>query len=81
MSRRISPGQSGIILIAAALVPVVLTASKPLTRKLGKSLRKFGEKLERYAAASDTTVETPKNEESAEEVKRKYSIDSDDDLG
>lgn len=81
MSRRISPGQSGIVLIIAVLVPVVLSASKPLTRKIGKGLRKFGERLEKYAAPTENQSAPPKPEESADEVKRKYTIDVDNDLG
>lgn len=51
------PG-GGWILLAAAIVPVVLSTAKPLARKIGKGLKDIGEKLmdeaEEKAAAKDT---------------------------
>lgn len=52
------PGRAGIIMLAAAAVPVIITACKPLAKAVGKGLIAAGEALKK---AGEETVE-PKKE-------------------
>jgi hypothetical protein len=65
----IPPGRAGLIVLAIAFAPLVLSASKPLVRAAGRGLRKLGEAVENLAgngssekAESSPTSETPQPE-------------------
>lgn len=50
MSRSvIPPGKAGLIVLAAAVVPIVLKKMKPVTRAVGKGLANMGEMLVKSA--------------------------------
>lgn len=42
----IPPGRAGLLILVAALVPVVLGRAKPWARKVGQGLVKLGEKIQ-----------------------------------
>lgn len=66
--RRFPPG-SGLIVLAAAAVPFVVEAAKPLAKAVGKGLKKFGEMLEEASVSAtppDPTEATQDKEPKAE---------------
>lgn len=75
MSRGPIPGRAGLIVLAAAAVPIVISAAKPLAKAIGRGLSKIGEKLQAAAEEADpksgatvqaqtsTRVEEPNAEE------------------
>lgn len=42
----IPPGRAGLLILVAALVPVVLGKAKPWAKKVGQGLVKLGEKIQ-----------------------------------
>lgn len=65
MSRSvIPPGKAGLVVLAAALTPIVLRKMRPVTRAVGKGLSKFGDMLiktaeEPHDPVKTESVETP----------------------
>lgn len=53
-------GRTGLFVLAAASVPIVLSRCKPLAKKLGEKMVEWGERIKKEAdgPASTTTVET-----------------------
>ncbi|MBI1757329.1 MAG: hypothetical protein HYR64_09515 [Fimbriimonas ginsengisoli] len=54
----VPPGRLGLLLIAAAMVPVVLARCKPFAKKVGEALVKAGEKLKETAEEPTKPVAT-----------------------
>jgi Sec-independent protein translocase protein TatA len=63
----IPPGKAGLVVLAAALVPIALKKMKPLTRAVGKGMSRFGEMLLKSA---EEPHEGPKTEQVAEPPKK-----------
>jgi hypothetical protein len=67
MSRLLPPGRAGLIILAAAVTPIVLKKCKRLTQSLGKGVARFGEKLQEYAAeGTSPPADTPNADVKAE---------------
>ncbi|HRI45104.1 MAG TPA: hypothetical protein PLL78_07950 [Fimbriimonadaceae bacterium] len=58
MSRGPIPGRAGLIVLAAAAVPIVISAAKPLAKAIGRGLSKIGEKLQEAADEAKPKSET-----------------------
>ena len=54
-------GRAGLLLLAAAAVPIVLSRSKSLSRKLGDKLVEWGEQLRREADRMESSAQAPKS--------------------
>lgn len=76
-SRPLIPGgRGGLLLLAAAAVPLVLSRCKPLAKKVGEKMVQWGEKIRKEAdrpdsataekASSNSDVETPTKDETLE---------------
>lgn len=65
MRLNLPPGRAGLIVFAAAAVPVIIKSAKPLVRRVGRGLVKLGEQMSREAEAPAPT-EPPKAEPAAE---------------
>ena len=46
----IPPGKAGLVVLAAAAIPVVIGAAKPFARAIGRGLTKIGDKLQEAAS-------------------------------
>lgn len=56
--RRIPPPGAGlVVLVAAAALPIVIKASKPLAKKIGEGIEKFGRKLKEATVEEETKAE------------------------
>ena len=55
----IPPGKAGLVVLAAAAIPVVIGAAKPLARAVGRGLSKIGEKLQEAAAEAKKSNGAP----------------------
>ncbi len=53
----VPPGKAGLIMLAAALVPVAAKQAKPLVRAVGRGIKKVGEAIERIADSSQIDAE------------------------
>lgn len=53
----VPPGKAGLIMLAAALVPVAAKQAKPLVRAVGRGIRKVGEAIERIVDSSQIDAE------------------------
>lgn len=69
----IPPGKAGLVVLAAAAIPVVIGAAKPFARAIGRGLTKIGDKLQEAAAeaknGSAVKPEPPKAEPAKTEAK------------
>lgn len=66
-SRGIPPGRGGLIILAAACVPIVIKKFKPIVRFVGKKLTEVGDKVQRIAEEVDA-YDKKKAEEAAKKV-------------
>ncbi|MBX3113391.1 MAG: hypothetical protein KF836_02395 [Fimbriimonadaceae bacterium] len=57
MRRIPSPGAGLAVLVAAAALPIVIKASKPLAKKIGEGIEKFGRKLKEATVEEETKAE------------------------
>jgi len=55
----IPPGKAGLVVLAAAAIPVVIGAAKPLARAVGRGLTKIGDKLQEAAAEAKNSKGAP----------------------
>lgn len=69
MSRGPIPGRAGLIVLAAAAVPIVISAAKPLAKAIGRGLSKIGDKLQE-AADEARGKEQPRKEATTTEPKK-----------
>lgn len=53
----VPPGKAGLIMLAAALIPVAAKQAKPLVRAVGRGIRKVGEAIERIVDSSQIDAE------------------------
>ncbi|MCB8933544.1 MAG: hypothetical protein M9921_14820 [Fimbriimonadaceae bacterium] len=53
----IPPGKAGLLVLAAAMVPIVLGKAKPWAKKFGQGLVKLGEKLQEGAEEAAAEVQ------------------------
>lgn len=58
----IPPGKAGLVVLAAALAPVVLRKFKPFAAAVGKGLSKMGDQMVKMAEAPHDPVKTEKAE-------------------
>lgn len=58
--RPLPPGAGPAIIIAAAVIPFVAEAAKPLAKKAGKGLVKLGEWLQKQVPDAEKPAEEPK---------------------
>jgi hypothetical protein len=65
----VPPGKIGLVMIAAAVAPVVLRKAKPLAKAVGKGIAKLGEAVERIA--DNSTIDAQDRE--AERIRRQAS--------
>ncbi|HMS54800.1 MAG TPA: hypothetical protein PKA27_05325 [Fimbriimonadaceae bacterium] len=54
----IPPGKAGLVVLAAALTPIVLRKMRPVTRAVGKGLAKVGDMLIKTAEEPHDPVKT-----------------------
>jgi hypothetical protein len=72
--RRLPISGSGLFVIAAAAVPIIIKSSKPLAKKIGQAMEKYGAKLQEAAAeevrnkhkTADKPTEEPTQEQSSQ---------------
>ncbi|MEQ1933323.1 MAG: hypothetical protein ABL962_05520 [Fimbriimonadaceae bacterium] len=63
----IPPGKAGLVVLAFALAPVLISVAKPAIRAVGRGFRKFGEATERKSGGPEPAA--TKAEEPVAEVK------------
>lgn len=56
----IPPGKAGVVILAAALVPVVLRKLKPVAKAVGQGISKVGETMVKLAEEPHDPVKTEK---------------------
>ncbi len=71
----VPPGKAGLLMLAAALVPIVLKEAKPLVRAAGRGLRHLGDAIMRIADSSQIGAEPAEAQTVAEEVTDEPSND------
>jgi hypothetical protein len=59
----IPPGRAGLLVLAAATVPIVISRCKPLAKRVGEKMVEWGEKLQKEARKPDPQPEPAKAEE------------------
>lgn len=64
----VPPGKAGLLMLAAALVPIVVKEAKPLVRAAGRGLRHLGDAIMRIADSSQIDAETVAAPDAPEEV-------------